>query len=343
MTPLLADGVGPVRYLGLPGADLLDIRWMLSGLCEQYGRDLLFVGFDTDRTDGTCRSSIEAAKLKMELRVDSRSQIVETAFESLAEDDSFASEQARRLGAFDLVNVDLCNGMAGEAPTASGPTMYNAIASLLGLQAKRIHPWILLITTRIDRRNVDAEAGRKLANVLAHNMTHCPIFSDEFHQHFGFNQVTVRSLKMKRADIVAKVRSVAIAKWIISLAADKEMEADLVSAISYTVYPKNGHPDLLSLAFKIEAPEPSPALDRFSIAQTPKGSRSSQTKPSHECDSALTALRIVHSAIDADQLLRSDPELMAQTTHESADLLESAGYPRSEYASWARRNPWNAQ
>ncbi len=343
LTPLLADSVGPVRYLGLPGADLLDIRWMLNGLCEQYDRDLLFVGFDTDRTDGTCRSSIEAAKLKMEPRIDSRSQIVETAFESLAEDHSFAFEQARKLGAFDLVNVDLCNGMAGETPTASGPTIYNAIASLLGLQAKRTHPWILLITTRVDRRNVDSEAGRRLAAVLAHNMTNCPIFPHEFNRHFGFNQVTVRSLRARNADIVAKVRSVAIAKWIISLAADKEMEANLVSAISYTVYPQNGHPDLLSLAFRIEATEPSPALDRFNIAQTSRRSKPSQTKLNHECDSALTALRVVCDAIDADQILQSDPELLAQTTHENATLLESAGYPRSEYTSWERCNARNAQ
>ena len=338
LIPLLADGDGPVRYLGLPGADLLDIRWILNGLCERYDRKLLFMGFDIDKIDGTCRSSIEAAKLKMELQIDSRSQIVETAFESLAEDDSFASEQARKLGAFDLVNVDLCNGIAGETPTASGPTIYNAIASLLGLQAKRTHPWILLITTRVDRRNVDSEAGRRFAQVLAHNMTSCPLFPQEFSRYFGFNQVTLRSLKTRSADIVAKVRSVAIAKWIISLAADKEMEADLVSAISYTVYPQNGHPDLLSLAFRIEAAKPRPAVDRFNIAQT-----SIRAQPNFECESALTALQIVHNALDADRLLRSDPDLLAQTTHESANLLESAGYGRSEYTSWVGRNTGDAQ
>ena len=331
--PLLADGEGPVRYLGLPGADLLDIRWMRNGVCQHHCRDLLFVGFDTDRVDEACRSSIEASKLKMEAGIDGRSGIIETAFQSLADEDSHAFEIARKLGTFDIVNIDLCNGLAGETPTASGLTVYNAIATLLGLQVKRQQPWMLMITTRVDRRNVDLEASRKLSDILSDNLKHCQGFSVEFEKNFGASNLTKRTLSMMNANVLAQLRTIAISKWIIGLAAGKQMRAELASAISYTVYSRNGHPDLLSLAFRIDPVDTSPPFDRFRISDLP-----AKMEMDDECARGLFAMELVRDAQDADEVLRQDTSLLMRAIQESVDLLVAAGYDADEYRLWLDGN-----
>ena len=306
---------------------------MRNGVCQHHCRDLLFVGFDTDRVDEACRSSIEASKLKMEAGIDGRSGIIETAFQSLADQDSHAFEIARKLGAFDIVNIDLCNGLAGETPTASGLTVYNAIATLLGLQVKRLQPWMLMITTRVDRRNVDSEASRRLSNILSDNLKRCQGFSVEFEKNFGVSSVAKRTLSMMNASVLAQLRTIAISKWIISLAAGKQMRAELVSAISYTVYRRNGHPDLLSLAFRIDPVDTTPPFDRFRISDLP-----AKLEMDDECARGLIAMELVRDAQDADEVLRQDSSLLMQAIQESVELLVAAGYDADEYRLWLDRN-----
>lgn len=334
--PLLEEGDGPIRYLGLPGPDLLDLHWMQRGVCQQYGRGLLFVGFDIDHqhdddlqeAEDSDRFTIEADKLAIS-GIDDRSLIVKTAFQSLTDLNSIGFVRAQELAAFDLVNIDLCGGLAQEEPSVTGLTVYNALANLLGLQVTRHLPWILMVTTRVDHGYVGRKVKGRFARVIEHNLTECEGFSKEFESHFGFPNVSRRSRQAMSPGVLAQVWTLAISKWIIVLAADKNMPASLVNAISYTVHRNNGHPDLLSLAFRIEPAHHAPAFDPFEIARF-----DSHQDLSDECVKALDAMKIVHTATDADELLESSPELLTQATNETAELLAAAGYSEDAYRSW---------
>ena len=331
--PLLKDGDGPVRYLGLPGEDLLDIHWMRKGVCRQYERDLLFVGFDTGNGKSDTRFSIEEAKIKQLSRVDERSRVLKTAFESLGDADSVAFQQVRDLGEFDLVNLDLCNGLAGEAPASSPTTLYNALAQLLGLQVRRRQPWILMVTTRVDSQCVDDDAANKLAEILESNAKMCCDFNMACKCLFNYSPAVApdiaEDIKALAPIPRSQMRSIALSKWLISLAANKNMPASLVNAIVYTVYRPNCHPDLLSLAFRIECAEPTPAIDSFGMAQMVSGPSSTI-----DCKESLNALEIVSNASDADQELAADSTLRERMIGETTDLLKVAGYRERDYKAW---------
>jgi len=328
LEPVLEEHEGPIRYLGMPGSDLLDLRWIHNGMCERLGRKLLFIGFDIGSDEDQTRLSIEAAKLGMS-GVDERSDIIPTEFQSLADADSVAYQKAMRIGSFDLVNIDLCNGVATEAPSASVDTMYNAIANLIGLQVARTIPWLLMLTTRIDRANVNKHAAQQLAAIVDSNISNCSEFERAIQLAYGQQHRSYRTLVGISAATVAQLRAVGIAKWIIQLAAAKQMPASLVSAETYTVSPLSGHPDLLSMAFRIEPAVRSPATDRFGLATETNGMHEID-----ECGAAVAALEALHTAADVDTLLNQDPALFQQARAESADLLVQAGYDRQRYFDW---------
>ena len=45
----------PLRYLGLPGTDLIDLRYLHEKLCRAQGRTLRFLGFSTEAQPGSPR------------------------------------------------------------------------------------------------------------------------------------------------------------------------------------------------------------------------------------------------------------------------------------------------
>ena len=319
---------GPIRYLGMPGSDLLDLRWIHGGMCERLGRRLLFIGFDMGDGDDETRFSIEAAKLGMS-DVDERSDIIPTKFQSLADADSIAYQKALRIGSFDIVNIDLCNGVASEMPSASVDTMYDAIANLIGLQVSRVKPWVLMLTTRIDRSNVNSSVGNQLAAIIDSNIRDCHDFREAIQAAYGQQHTRFQTLSGIGAATVAQLRSVGLAKWIIHLAATKQMAAALVSAETYTVRPSSGHPDLLSMAFVVQPPVRSPAADSFRLAMQAHGGCEVD-----ECEPAVAALGTLRSAADVDSLLSQDTALYQQARAESADLLVQAGYDRELYFEW---------
>lgn len=337
LRPLVAGTGGPVKYLGLPGAELLDIRWIRQEVCHTRGQELLFVGFDhkTGGSGDDPQASIEAAKLKMEHGIDDRSQIINTAFQSLADRDSLAYEQVRSLGDFDIVNLDLCNGLANETPAAAVPTIYKALERLIALQAfqttrtRRSRPWLLLLTTRIDAQNIDTEAANRLDSVLSANLQKSREFAERCTSRFGFHRHGTKWLLEGTPAELARSRSLALAKWVMRLACDKGMPAALTSAICYTVYRGNSHPDMLSLAFTVEAASELPPRDEYQLALP-----EIDTAIADECEQAVAALEVVCDAQDADEMLESDPALAEQATDESARLLREAGYSTNDYKSW---------
>ena len=64
-----------MRYLGLPGTDLIDLRYLHEQLCRDNNRSLCFLGFNTEaqsgspahvRTERLARRSTPAAKRRSE-------------------------------------------------------------------------------------------------------------------------------------------------------------------------------------------------------------------------------------------------------------------------------------
>ena len=155
-------GEDPFTYLGLPGTDLLDLRVLHDEVCVPMDVMFRFLGLNSESRNNRQQevdlntSLDEVRKLP---RVDPTSNVIADDFRSLAKTDSVAWQAARQIGPFDVVNLDLCDGLASEPPQGES-TLYAAIAQLLALQERRTRPWLLLVTSRIGREHFDAEVRR---------------------------------------------------------------------------------------------------------------------------------------------------------------------------------------
>jgi len=104
------------RYLGLPGVDLLDLRFFHSRICQPRALEMSFLGFNSEAADGT-RAQIELNISLDEVRklsdVNSRSIVVRDDFFAVANDTSVAYKRAINGGPYDVINIDLCDGLGG--------------------------------------------------------------------------------------------------------------------------------------------------------------------------------------------------------------------------------------
>ena len=96
---------GALRYFGLPGIDLLDLRCFHHTICVPRNLKLCFLGFNS----GSDPASSEQAELNISLdeisklgSIDPRSMVIPDDFRRLASDQSIAWQRTLALGPFDV-------------------------------------------------------------------------------------------------------------------------------------------------------------------------------------------------------------------------------------------------
>lgn len=316
-----------LRYLGLPGSDLLDIRLFYDELCST--RRLRFLGFNTaaaghgpDQID----LNISLEEVRALANMDPLSHVVPDDFRSLARLDSMGWKSAIEAGPFDVVNLDLCDNFLSD-PIAD-QSIYSAIRQLFGLQKKSMRPWLLLLTTRVDRATVDVGARQILSAILSRNLIECKPFNDAFRElTVTLGEDHAPDLDTCGDDQWIKVVGTAIAKWVLAMASSAEMGFSLKSCMSYRVNPGDGPDDLLSIAVQL-TPTVSPVSDPSGLAEGTAG-----TSPD-ECKEATKIPPRISKLVQVDVLLDANAELAQTLVEETAALLVQARYSRDEYIAW---------
>jgi hypothetical protein len=330
----LLDEIQPaehaLKYLGLPGTDLLDLRHIHGTLCVPRGLDLRFLGFNTaalPTSPAQVELNISLDEVKRLSGVDPRSDVISDDFTRLAFDSSIAWNRAFALGPYDVINLDLCGSIAGTSPHLD-QTYYKAINRLLSLQARSKTPWLLLVTTRIGPDHVHKEVLSALLEKYAENLANCQPFAAASTSLFQVADRAAAETAMVQADKrgVCLLLS-AIAKWLLSIALRQQppTTVELRSVLGYRVTPSVGHEDLASLALKF-----SPT---FLYGGDPIGLAPGAQQPD-ECDLATRALPRVAYMRDVDKTLAEDQTLLAQLIDASATLLASARYDETAYRAW---------
>ena len=104
---------GVLKYLGLPGVDLLDLRHFHTAVCEPHQIDMRFLGF----ISGAHPASKAQTELNISLdevrrlpRIDPMSDVIGDNFARVANQTSLAFVRAHALGPYDVINLDLCDG-----------------------------------------------------------------------------------------------------------------------------------------------------------------------------------------------------------------------------------------
>jgi hypothetical protein len=320
------DDGDPVRYLGLPGTDLLDLRYFEREVCGPLGRPLLFLGFDRSAQPNNSASTELNTSLDEVLRmewVERRSDVLWDDFRKLGIDNSIAWKRTVAIGPFDVVNLDLMDGMASDAPASL--SMYNAIQCLAGLQARRHHPWLLLLTTRIGRTHFDDTAFGLLMERLDKNIDDCMEFKSALQECAGGDCGSAAQASWDEP-VFFHILVTCICKWLLALTQQPPTVVDLAEPMGYRVAAAASGMDMISLALRFE-PVVAPAADPVGLGTAVGGQVD-------ECAIAAKIPAKVLATVDVDGLLARDTALFGGLVEEMERLLVEARYDVSGYRAW---------
>jgi hypothetical protein len=328
----LADGI--LKYMGLPGGDLLDLRHFHSAVCETRNISLRFLGFNSSATPSSAAHTelnISLDEVRRLPRVDPMSDVIGDNFALVAKEDSLACRKTRELGPYDVINLDLCDGFGAQAPCALDQTYYNAVNSLLALQSRSKSPWLLLLTTRADRANVDVQVLQALLNKYTENLTNCTSFREVSLEKFSIQTAEALGVAASTVEGLLAVFLIGLFKWFLGLALAHQppTTVELRSVIGYRVNGGAEHEDLISLALRF-TPTFIPATDPIGLANH-------QVPVPDECALSTRALKRVAKRVDADKALVETVSLKQEMIDATAALLGLARYDEAAYRAWVQQ------
>ena len=316
----------PLRYLGLPGTDLIDLRYLHEQLCRASDRPLCFLGFNTEAQPGNAahvQLSVSLDEVRRLPNVDAQSNVIHDDFRRIGNPNSIAWSRTRQLGPFDVVNIDLCDGLGSDAPQ-NDESVYKALDRLMALQARNSHPWLLLIATRIGQGMFDADAEEQIIDRFRENVANCDGFAEACDELLESDVETIDPSTCSEADLLILMVA-AIGKWLSALVqAHGRSRVELASTQGYRVNPAADREDLVSLAIRVEP----------IIAASPNALSPTVPVPEDECTTAKAILKRSASRRDVDTILEQQPELREELIDETRRLLADARYPIDDYLAW---------
>lgn len=316
----------PLRYLGLPGTDLIDLRYLYEQICRPDGRPLIFLGFNSEaqpRSPARRELDISLYEVRRLPNVEQQSDVIQDDFRRISDETSIAWKRARTLGPFDVVNIDLCNGLASDSPTIH-QSIYDALSQVTALQAHSLTPWLLLITTRIGPNTFDPDAEAAILQRFHDNVCACDGFANECQQHLGLDATSIDSSSCSDPEYL-KLMIVALSKWLAKLVqASRSSQVVLASTLGYRVVESAACEDLVSIALRCE-----PIVARPENALSPTA-----PQPFDECKTAKRIVRRAANRKNVDSILEVDPDTHEALVVEMEDLLTAARYDVARYRPW---------
>jgi hypothetical protein len=321
----------PLTYFGLPGADLLDIRFFGKTVCEEQKIKLRFLGFDHGAAPDSETASefiISRDEVSKLASIDPQSDIIAHDIRELSDEDSIAWQKTLEYGPYDVVNLDLCDGIAKEEGGNINETYYNAVSRLLAVQARRKSPWLLFLTTRVGKGHIHEDALQKLCNVYLRNLANCTPFRDKSNAKFKIKNET--DFKVAKSNTLGLQRIIltGLCKWLLGLTLGQNPPTvmEVKSMLGYRVKQNAAAEDMVSIAIRFmptHIPPSDPTQLALATAVAPD-----------ECALAEKVAARVSSLLDVDDLLSSDTDLMREMTEAMCSLLESARYDVDAYRKW---------
>ena len=244
-----------LRYLGLPGEDLLDLRYFHEHICVPYKIDLKFLGFNRGLDPKLQNADINVSldEVKRLSYVDPASELIADDICQIANKSSIAFDRSKKMGPYDVINIDLCDGF-GKHPVGEFKfTHYDTLNQLLAIQAHTNKPWLLLLTTRTGSTQVDKGVFERLKGLYLHNLINCTLFNDLSTKNYSIKDAIGLEQNVGKEKVLADIFLVSLCKWIGGLCTSQNPPAkvEVVDVMGYIVDTKAVHKDLVSIAIKI--------------------------------------------------------------------------------------------
>ena len=326
----------PLRYLSLPGEDMLDIR-LIADLCKSNGLQLKCLGYDEEARNRTSQTEVNISWNEVSNNIMETSTLLPDNIAVLGNKHSQAFDYVDKLGPFDVINLDLC----GAISCVENPAYHEVLKNLCEYQVNNHRePWLLFITTRAEYAQVNLEHMPSYLNNVKENAAGSATFGERLYKVTGFNIQTYNNTADLRilfehfpGENFVRLFAVGFSKWLLKLMpqGSQGWKIEMLDTCQYRVEDNqsaSSFPNMLSLAFCFSPVD-------FSLHDK-SGLTSANPQPAlDEAVLALTILDKTETATDLDVELDKNESLFNTLLTESATLLKSARYEINGYKEWA--------
>ncbi|BEO45305.1 hypothetical protein SMQE13_46560 [Serratia marcescens] len=315
-----------LKYLGLPGDDLLDIRVIHDEFCTKNNITLKFIGFNDHTSDEkrTQNANLSFAEVRAMAHISPESIVIDNDILHIGEPSSLAYERVKDNGNYDVVNLDFCDSIAIRDPQALNH--YNLLTKILQIQSNRDNPWLLFITTRIGKEHVNDNSLKALIHCFESNLKSA-CFSEKSAACFGISNSQELDEAIKDERKFNKVIITAFCKWMLTFCLDLNPKTTMkvLDSMEYKVNPKATNCDMVSFALLLK-PHPESVIDRFKLA-----SHQSKKVIFSESEIASHYIYRFNVSTNCDTYLQDDKNKKEEMIKQSIKLLNSARYDTSSY------------
>ncbi|MBX7136297.1 MAG: hypothetical protein K1X67_26810 [Fimbriimonadaceae bacterium] len=330
----------PLRYLGLPGADLLDLE-VLANICGDATVRFRYLGLNsaTQLAAEATMQRIANNALHANGNIDGQSILLPDDFTALASKQSIAFSRLREFESFDVVNLDLCDAFT----SLGGKPIHLALQNVIEYQTNaRTQPWLLFITIAVDRRTIVEPELSKYGNLLSSNAHDAPEFGFQLGELIGDASVQpAQALSAATGEQLARLLVLAMGKWLHGVVCGQpSWTIELKSSVYYRWGIAGSQPSagamadggLLSAVYGISRSN-VPASDPSGISGV---SPSAPADPvADERRAALQMAKKARGTFDLDCALQRDGNLRDILTREAAQMLAARNYNEAKYMEFA--------
>jgi hypothetical protein len=336
------DANTPVRYLTLPGPDLLDVK-LMADVCADQNIKLHYTGFCYVR-------ETEAARLRrntQQFELDRGTQILPgsgvhvSRIEDITRANSEAKTLMQRGGPYSIVNIDACEPIANEDGNQTG-RLVDAIRTIVDYQlnANR-QPWLLYLTTPVQVESVSAYAKGALYNQVQQNVATDVNFADELAQRYSDGENTEHYLErvsQQNGHEFVRTITLGVSKWFVHLAEQANFSVKKLPAVCYSMFRREPYlPNMISTCY-LFLPRQIPILDNTGLTPNAEAQTGQAAISDH-----IRALRQSVEIENIDTTLADNLELRETLVVETKALLGAVGYdvdhPEKGYDIWLSGEP----
>jgi hypothetical protein len=245
-----------------------------------------------------------------------------------------AYQNVDRHSPFDVINLDLCDSVTAAAQDGIIPNL-EAIRTLCDVQIKRRgQPWLLFLTTRAIRENLDQKTTQLLFDRLLKNISENSEFSAALDAKLKLKEDQIKS-EMKAAASLSKqgwlnAYVLAVSKWLLHymMANGYVVTVRMLPSYSYSV--QRDVRDMVSLAFLLEPASLSREDDtQLTKRRQPVAPAASEIKLAEELVDQIARIE------DIDEKLNSDSKLKLKMFTKCGALLSTLRYDMGAYKVFA--------
>lgn len=321
-----------LRYLTLPGDDLLDIRYLHDALCVPQRIRLRYLGFNKaaapdDVSQHDLNSSIfPVNRLQY---VDHESLVIPLDIREVGDPTSQSWHALRKEGAFHAINLDLCGGFAGLQSADGVPSYFKALDWILNVQGSASHDCLLFITTRIDEDSVSENAHSAFHKLIDEVIELCDNYQAKLVEDWKL------SPPINANQVLAQLGPnchflFGFVQWVIERSIQHGLKATVRGLMSYKTGDTNAPvDDIVSVGIKF-SPRPVLPPDLSGLSE----SAVNVTPEERLCQQSANVPMRVRKCARVDEILKTDREVFNACLAKSTDLLVAAGYDGEKYKEW---------